>query len=95
MSGSGNSDIPTQPTKRQSPTLIGVRQASWQRSQKAFLTWEKFIRLVARFFPPIHTAPATLSPLRRQNPREEPGALPAHAGIRAGGGAEASSLPRP
>ena len=27
-----------------------------------------------------------LSPFRRQNPREEPGALAAHAGIRAGGG---------
>jgi hypothetical protein len=26
------------------------------------------------------------SPLRRQNPREEPGALAAHAGICAGGG---------
>jgi hypothetical protein len=26
-------------------------------------------------------APITLSPLRRQNPREEPGALAAHAGI--------------
>ena len=32
------------------------------------------------------TTPAALSPLRRQNPREEPGALAAHAGIRAGGG---------
>jgi len=32
-----------------------------------------------------HT-PAALSPLRRQNPREEPGALAAHAGICTGGG---------
>src|ERR1035438_1899748 len=32
------------------------------------------------------TAPATLSPLRRQTPREEPGALAAPAGICAGGG---------
>jgi len=29
--------------------------------------------------------PAALPPLRRQNPREEPGALAAHAGICAGG----------
>jgi Reverse transcriptase (RNA-dependent DNA polymerase) len=34
-------------------------------------------------------------PLRRQNPREEPGALVAHAGICAGGGEKSSSLPRP
>src|SRR5262245_40801068 len=31
-------------------------------------------------------ASAALSPLRRQNPREEPDVLAAHAGIRAGGG---------
>ncbi len=36
-----------------------------------------------------------MSPLRRQNPREEPGALAAHAGICAGGGEQSSSLPRP
>ena len=30
------------------------------------------------------TTPTTMSPLRRQNPREEPGALAAHAGICAG-----------
>src|ERR1700726_2591210 len=41
------------------------------------------------------TTPAALSPLRRQNPREEPGALAAHAGICAGGGEKSSSLPRP
>src|ERR1700682_260770 len=39
--------------------------------------------------------PAALSPLRRQNPREEPGALAAHAGICAGGEEKSSSLPRP
>jgi hypothetical protein len=39
-----------------------------------------------------HTA---LSPFRRQNPREEPGALAAHAGIRAGGGWQQPLLPRP
>src|ERR1700719_2335490 len=41
------------------------------------------------------TTPAALSPLRRQNPREEPGALAAHAGICAGGEEKSSSLPRP
>jgi hypothetical protein len=25
----------------------------WRRSQKAFLNWEKFLRLTSRFFPPI------------------------------------------
>src|ERR1700692_1226906 len=39
--------------------------------------------------------PPALSPLRRQNPREEPGALAAHAGICAGGEEKSSSLPRP
>src|SRR5262249_25367126 len=41
------------------------------------------------------TTSAALSPLRRQNPREEPGALAAHAGIRAGGGWQQPLLPRP
>src|SRR5262245_22673029 len=40
-------------------------------------------------------APFALSSLRRQNPREEPGALAAHAGICAGGEEQSSSLPRP
>ena len=39
--------------------------------------------------------PVAKSPLRRQNPREEPGALGAHAGICAGGEEQSSSLPRP
>src|SRR6202048_265185 len=39
--------------------------------------------------------PAALSPLRRRNPREEPCALAAHAGICAGGEEKSSSLPRP
>src|SRR5271167_466315 len=38
--------------------------------------------------------PFAMSPLRRQNPREEPGALAAHAGIGAGGEEQSSSLPR-
>src|SRR5580700_6398045 len=41
------------------------------------------------------STPTALSPLRRQNPREEPGALAAHAGICAGGEERSSSLPRP
>src|SRR5262245_38036676 len=41
------------------------------------------------------TTPNALPPLRRHHPREEPGALAAHAGIRAGGGEQSSSLPRP
>ena len=40
------------------------------------------------------TTPIAMSPLRRQNPREEPGALAAHAGICAGGEEQWSSLPR-
>jgi hypothetical protein len=37
--------------------------------------------------------PAAFSPLRRQNPREEPGALAAHAGICTVGGWQRPSLP--
>lgn len=40
-------------------------------------------------------APAAVTPLRRQDPREEPGALAALAGICAGGGQQWPSLPRP
>ena len=42
-----------------------------------------------------NATPFAMSPLRRQNPREEPGALAAHAGICAGGEEQSSSLPRP
>ena len=62
-----------------------------RRSQKARLSWERFIRVVERFFPPIKV----VHPLQRQNPREEPSALAAHAGIWPGGEALASSLPGP
>src|SRR6202043_3981844 len=41
-----------------------------------------------------NATPFAMSPLRRQNPREEPGALAAHAGICAGGEEKSSSLPR-
>ena len=66
-----------------------------RRSQKAFLNREKFIRLTGRFFPPIKPAPAAVTPLRRQDPREELGALAALAGICAGGEEQSSPLPRP
>src|ERR1700726_4271507 len=41
------------------------------------------------------TTPNALSSLRRHHPREEPGALAAHAGICAGGAQQRASLPRP
>jgi RNA-directed DNA polymerase len=64
-------------------------QVKWQwlrslrrRSQRAYLNWERYIRFVDRFLPPIRI----LHPLRchRFDARtrgEEPGALAAHAGI--------------
>ena len=63
-----------------------------RRSQKAYLSWERFIRLVDRFFPPIKVLHPLPSPLRRQNPREEPGALAAPAGICAGGEKQSSFI---
>ena len=66
-----------------------------RRSQRAFVSWEKFTSATARFFPSIRISPAALSPFRRQDPRDEPGALAAHAGICAGGEEQSSSLPRP
>jgi RNA-directed DNA polymerase len=62
-----------------------------RRSQKARLSWERFIRIVDRFFPPIKVLHPL--PLHRfdPKPREEPGALAAHAGICAGGGEQSSS----
>jgi hypothetical protein len=33
-----------------------------RRSQRACLSWERFIRLVARFFPPIRTLHPVLCP---------------------------------
>jgi len=63
-----------------------------RRSQKANLSWERFIRPVDRFFPPIKTrCPATVL-----TPKPEGGArLAAPAGIWAGGEEQSSSLPRP
>ena len=67
-----------------------------RRSQRAYINWEK----VHSAHRPVLAADQditsiALSPLRRQNPREELGALAAHAGICAGGGRQRSSLPRP
>ena len=45
--------------------------------------------------PTPHPAPLAQRPLQRQNPRQEPGALNAHAGICAGGRQQWRSLPRP
>jgi hypothetical protein len=47
-----------------------------RRSQNASVTWEKFIRLIDRFFPPIRW----LHPLPC-HPKPEGGAQAAHAGI--------------
>src|SRR5476649_1510925 len=44
---------------------------------------------------PKARVPTMITPLRRQNPREEPGALAAHAGICTGGGWQRPSLPCP
>ena len=50
------------------------------------LTWERMRRLADSMAPdPPHPAPLARRALRRQNPREEPSALDAHAGICAGG----------
>ena len=67
-----------------------------RRSQRAFMSWKKFTSSNRPLLPVDQdTASSALSPLRRQNPREEPGALAAHAGICAGGGWQQPSLPRP
>jgi hypothetical protein len=48
-----------------------------RRSQKAYLCWERFIRFASSIASSANqgATPAASSPLRRQNPREEPGAL--------------------
>ena len=66
-----------------------------RRSQKAFLRWPEFTRHRLLLPTDQGAAPAALSPFRRQNPREEPGALAAPAGICAGSEEKSSSLPRP
>jgi hypothetical protein len=66
-----------------------------RRSQKASLLGE--VHPARRPLLPANqgATPTALSPLRRQNPREGPGALAAHAGICAGGEEQSSSPPRP
>ena len=71
------------------------RQALRRRSQKGQITWERIDRLAARWLPqPRILHPWPERALRRQNPREEPSALDAHAGICAGGARQRPSLPR-
>ena len=64
-----------------------------RRSQTARLSWERFTVRRPLLSANQNYTPAALSPFRRQNPREEPGALAAHAGICAGGGWQRPSLP--
>ena len=49
------------------------------------MTRERIVRLADMAPTTPHPAPLARRPLRRQNPRQEPGALNAHAGICAGG----------
>jgi RNA-directed DNA polymerase len=57
-----------------------------RRSQHAFLHWEEFTRMTELLLPAnADITPSTFASLRRQDPREEPGALAAPAGICAGG----------
>jgi hypothetical protein len=64
-----------------------------RRSQRAFMSCHQLHRPLLPVDQDI--TPVALSPFRRQNPRDEPGALAAHAGIRAGGGRQQPLLPRP
>ena len=61
-----------------------------RRSQRHRLTWRKMMRIAERWLSPKLRYLAA----RRHNPREEPAALAAHAGIGAGGGEQSRSLPR-
>ena len=57
------------------------RMALRRRSQRTSLTWERTGRLKARWLPPIRIQhPWPERAVRRQNPRQEPSALDAHAG---------------
>src|ERR1700758_2575035 len=62
-----------------------------RRSQRSSLAWERMVRLADQWLPP----PLARAAIRRQNPRQEPSALDAHAGICAGGARQRASLPRP
>jgi group II intron reverse transcriptase/maturase len=57
-----------------------------RRSHKHKLTWDRMTRLIARWIPPTRVChPYPLLRFGRRYPRQEPGALVAHAGICAGG----------
>src|SRR5215468_7684576 len=67
-------------------TTTGSGDCPRLRSQNARLSWERFLKFVDRFFPPIKVLhPLPCHRFERHNPREEPGALAAPAGICAGG----------
>ena len=62
------------------------RQTLRRRSQKDRTTWAKFGRLAERWLPPVRiTHPWPSKRFFVKYPRQEPGALGAHAGICAGG----------
>ena len=65
-----------------------------RRSQNSRLSWEKFTRLVDRFFPPIRVLHPMPCHRFDAKTREEPCALAAHAGTCAGGEEQSFSLPR-
>src|SRR5215468_10721026 len=83
LRGLGQSPEPVVVLQPGAPTLAQVAQPT-QPERAALLG---ALPTVSRSFLPANqgTPPTALSPLRRQNPREEPGALAAHAGICAGG----------
>jgi RNA-directed DNA polymerase len=76
--GGQTAAVRTQGRAAASNGLAAVRQAARQNKE-------------VRFTALLHHL--TLPPLRRQNPREEPGALAAHAGICTGGAGQPASLP--
>jgi RNA-directed DNA polymerase len=72
------------------------RHALQRRSQKGYVTRQRMRLLEDRWLPqPRILHPLPKRPFQRQNPRQEPGALDAHAGICAGGRQQWRSLPRP
>lgn len=62
------------------------RRALMRRSQRSRVTWERMRRLTKRWFPTARTLhPWPDQRFRVTHPKQEPSALAAHAGIRAGG----------
>jgi RNA-directed DNA polymerase len=70
------------------------RRSLRRRSQRSRLDWERMNRLAVRWLPRSRPAPLARATLRRHDPRQEPSALDAHAGICAGGRRQRRSLPR-